>query len=153
MKTHNIWLNNWSSEFCPNKEPFLTWLDDDGFTTLVDPNWVKNQKGLTVCYSDVDMSINFAITATEEWINNNCPCILTNSEYKEKFTEKCVHVDEDLRKYADYGTPFIELNEYTEGKLIYWSREKDKFYITTYDKEADEYSDEEISRSDCLSLV
>ena len=70
-------LNNW---FCgrnyPCEEPFIKWVSEiDGL--LHNEDWVKENK-LCVVIGFVDMSINYCVAATREWVENNCPRLLTN---------------------------------------------------------------------------
>ena len=81
-------LNNWMpGDDYPDVEPFNSWLafsDKDGcdYATLklMDENWVKENK-LCIVTNLVDMSLTFRISATKEWVNKNCPELL--SKYKQ----------------------------------------------------------------------
>lgn len=122
----HIWLNNWSNKYCPPEEPFLTWLDDDNLT-LCDNQWMSKQDGITACYSLVDMSINFAVTATEEWVRKNCPILLENQDYRKKFTIDNIY-NHDNRLNVAMGTPLLPLTEETNGKVFYWDDRENKIY-------------------------
>lgn len=111
-------LNNWCpGEHFPLEEPFISWM-----TSLLpifrNEEWVKENK-LCVVASIIDMSQNFCITATKEWVEQNCPSLLTNPE-NEKFL---MHPD----KYGDvegkFGPYFLEYEEDNIG--IKWIEEDD----------------------------
>jgi len=98
-------LNNWwpGSNY-PDEEPFLTWLSDDLAIYFEDEKWVKENK-LCVGVDFVDMSLNFCIIAKKEWIQDNCPKLLT--EYKKFLREP----DEDGCVYGHFGHKFLEYKE------------------------------------------
>ena len=74
-----------------------------------DEKWIEENK-LVVVESLVDMSMNFCITTTKEWVEENCPELL--SKYKE-FIRK---VDEDDEPpYGRFGCPFLEYDEENIG--------------------------------------
>ena len=98
-------LNNWSAgRDYPNNEPFISWMCDDLNIKFNNEEWVKENK-LCVVFDIVDMSFNFCITATKEWVEENCPDLLT------KYTEFLRTPD----KYGDiegrFGHEFLEYNE------------------------------------------
>ena len=75
-------LNNWFSGVdYPDEEPFTTWINED---KLSDDDWCKNQR-LCVVYFCYDMSVNFLVTARKEWVEKNCPKLL--SEHKNYLVE------------------------------------------------------------------
>ena len=99
-------LNNWFvGRDYPNAEPFLSWMKDDLNQKFRDEEWIKENK-LVVVESLVDMSMNFCITATKEWVEENCHELL--STYK-NFVRKPEN-DEDI-PYGEFGCPFLEYNE------------------------------------------
>ena len=67
-------LNNWSpDDDYPDAEPYLTWLEDDENIIFIDnEQWVKDNK-LCVAFEIIDQSLNFCITATKKWVEENCP--------------------------------------------------------------------------------
>lgn len=74
-------VNDWFSERdYPDTEPFLTWMKDDLNLQFRNKDWVLENK-LCIVEQIVDMSINFCVTATEEWVKSNCPCLL-EEKYK-----------------------------------------------------------------------
>lgn len=107
-------LNNWfRDEHYPDDEPFITWLGNDLNITFNNEDWVKENK-LCVVRSMIDMSTNFCITATKEWVENNCPKLLT--EYK-KFLR---YPNEDGYVDGQFGNEFLEYTENNIGiKTIY----------------------------------
>ena len=103
-------LNNWfSGRDYPNAEPFLSWMRDDLNQKFRDEEWIKENK-LVVVESLVDMSMNFCITATKEWVEENCHELL--STYK-NFVRK-PEDDEDV-PYGRFGSPFLEYKEENIG--------------------------------------
>ena len=103
-------LNNWfSGRDYPNAEPFLSWMKDDLNQKFRDEEWIKENK-LVVVESLVDMSTNFCITATKEWVEENCHELL--STYK-NFVRK-PEDDEDV-PYGRFGCPFLEYKEENIG--------------------------------------
>ena len=103
-------LNNWfSGRDYPNAEPFLSWMSDDLNQKFRDEEWIKENK-LVVVESLVDMSMNFCITATKEWVEENCHELL--STYK-NFVRKPKD-DEDV-PYGRFGCPFLEYKEENIG--------------------------------------
>ena len=75
-------LNNWfRGEHYPNDEPFITWIGNDLNITFNNEDWLKENK-LCVVRTMVDMSTNFCITATKEWVEYNM-----DSAYQKFFKE------------------------------------------------------------------
>ena len=103
-------LNNWfAGRDYSNTEPFLGWMKNDLKQKFRDEKWIEENK-LVVVESFVDMSMNFCITTTKEWVEKNCPELL--STYKE-FTRKA---DEDGEPpYGRFGCPFLEYDEENIG--------------------------------------
>lgn len=79
-------VNNWDSDYYPDSEPFYTWMDDNCELLKQSLNWDKSQVQV-ICYNN-DMSLEYIVSATEEWIQENCPAIL-NSRFI---------IDEDRKK-------------------------------------------------------
>ena len=96
-------LNNWfPGENYPDAEPFLSWLGNDLKIKFNDEKWVKDNK-LVVVESIVDMSSNYCITATREWVKDNCPELLT------KYTQFIRFEDfEGETPIGEFGCPFLE---------------------------------------------
>lgn len=100
-------LNNWfSGRDYPDDEPFISWMSNDLKIPFRSETWVKENK-LCVVVSFIDMSQNFCITATKEWVEKNCPKLLTN------YTEFLRYPDEDgdvERKFGQWFLPYSEEN-------------------------------------------
>lgn len=96
-------LNNWfaGSDY-PDDEPFLSWMARYLFR---DEDWVKENK-LVVVESLVDMSLNYCITATKEWVQQNCSELLTKYSQFVRYGEE----DDELPE-GRFGCPFLEYNE------------------------------------------
>lgn len=102
-------LNNWFAERdFPNDEPFLSWMNDDLDIKFCNEDWVRNNK-LCIVHDFVDMSENFCITATKEWVENNCPDLLT------KYTKFLRTPDEDGYVEGRFGHEFLEYDENNFG--------------------------------------
>ena len=69
-----------------------------------DEEWVKQNK-LCVVMDFVDMSQNFCITATKEWVENNCPNLLT------KYIQFLRTPDEYGDVEGRFGHQFLEYDE------------------------------------------
>ena len=103
-------LNNWfSGRDYPNAEPFLSWMRDDLNQKFRDEEWIKENK-LVVVESLVDMSMNFCITATKEWVEENCHELLSTYENFVKKPE-----DSEDVPYGRFGCPFLEYEEENIG--------------------------------------
>jgi len=99
-------LNNWyCGEHYPAEEPFLTWIQEFFFD---DEQWVKENR-LCVVRGIVDQSANFCITATKEWVEANCPRLLTHHQ---KFLRE---PDEDGCVYGYWGDGFLSYTEENIG--------------------------------------
>ena len=102
-------LNNWfPGVHYPASEPFLSWMCDDLKIQFNDETWVKENK-LCVVFSFVDMSQNFCITASREWVENNCPELLTKYQEFLRFPDKYGDVE------GQFGCPFLEYKESNYG--------------------------------------
>lgn len=110
-------LNNWfAGRDYPDDEPFLSWLGNDLSIIFNNEKWVIDNE-LCVVTRFVDMSRNFCITAKKEWVEKNCPKLLT--EYK-KFLR---YPDEDGYVYGRFGSEFLEWSEENFG--ITWEDEEE----------------------------
>lgn len=108
-------LNNWfSGRDYPNAEPFISWMGNDLNLAFLNEEWVIKNK-LCVVASIVDMSNNFCITATKEWVNKNCPELLT------KYSEFIREPDEYGEASGRFGSYFMEYSEENFG--IHWDEE------------------------------
>ena len=103
-------LNNWMPNNCyPDVEPFKTWVSYEHFN-FDNKEWIKENK-LVVVRTVVDMSANWCITATKEWVLNNCPELLT------KYTKflGCSDNNEKLPYGRISGCSFYEYTEENIG--------------------------------------
>lgn len=126
-------LNNWmSGTDYPNAEPFETWCGNDLNLYFNNEKWVKENK-LCVVVSRLDMSINWCITATKEWVMNNCPDLLSDKKFKVEhhlyskdgetityedipFSKFLRYPDEDGYVYSDNDSS-IEFMQYSEEDI------------------------------------
>lgn len=137
-------LNNWfAGRDYPNAEPFLSWLRNDFKIKFFDKDWLKENK-LCVAFSHIDMSSNFCITAKKEWVEQNCPELLT--KYREFLRFPEVYEDGDIEDtvYGQFDTPFLEYTEenigFHHGSSCY---DDDDYYEDDEDDEDDETEDSE----------
>ena len=133
-------VNNWMyGQDYPPTENFRKWLGNDLSQTFQNEEWVKENK-LCVRCGFVDMSQNYLVSAPREWVEKNCPELLTNFEYtytsiingkevehKGKYS-KFVYspdygLDCDEFKCEDrFGWPFLEYKEENIG--VHWYEEE-----------------------------
>lgn len=111
-------LNNWAcGRDYPDAEPFISWMG-----TLLpifrNEDWAKENK-LCVRASNVDMSQNFCITATKEWVENNCPELLTKYTQFLRKPDKYGYVD------GRFGCPFLDYEESNIG-VKWWYEDSDE---------------------------
>lgn len=102
-------LNNWScGKDYPAAEPFISWMRDDLNIKFNSKKWVKENK-LCVVKALVDMSFNYCITATREWVEENCPSLLT------QYTQFIRLPDEDGCVFGRFDHEFLDYNEKNIG--------------------------------------
>lgn len=102
-------LNNWTpGTDYPGEEPFLSWMGNDLKLRFRNEDWVKENK-LCVVESLVDMSTNFCITATREWVEENCPNLLTEHKQFLRYPDKWGDV------YGRFGHEFLPYEECNIG--------------------------------------
>ena len=117
-------LNNWTcGRDYPDAEPFASWMANDFKQKFRDEDWVKENK-LVVVESFVDMSLNYCITATKEWVQLNCPELLT------KYTQFVRYGEEDDLPEGRFGCPFLEYDENNIG--YHYAVEKEDGYGYLY---------------------
>lgn len=113
-------LNDWfRGRDYPDDEPFITWMK---VLIFRDEDWVKENK-LVVVESTFDMSLNYCISATKEWVQTNCPELLT------KYTQFVRYGEEDDLPEGQFGCPFLEYNENNIGYHYAEEREDDFGYL------------------------
>ena len=107
MKKNNIVyfeLNNW---YCgkdyPDEEPFVSWLEDDCNLIFENEKWIKENE-LCVYSELIDMSCNFCVTAKREWVEKNCPTLLTKHKEFLRYPEPNWHNN----VYSKFGHQFLE---------------------------------------------
>ena len=139
-------VNNWGSgKYYPPTENFEKWLGDDLNQMFTNDAWCKKNK-LCIYYGIIDMSINYTVSAQREWVEKNCPELLTDDEYilediehKKKYSDFVYTPEEgeDLPDNDNIGNmPFREYCEENFGC---------EYYETDWweDNEDDEDSDED----------
>ena len=161
-------INNWMcGEHYPPTENFKKWFRDDLNQSFANDVWCKENK-LCVYYGTVDMSTNYTVSASREWVEKNCPELLTDDEYtyitkiaKYQYKEGSEYPElvwEDIehkKKYSDFVyTPEIEGdtpdNDYI-GNMPFREYCEENFGCEYYktdwreDSEDDEDSDEDIN--------
>lgn len=102
-------LNNW---FCgrdyPNAEPFISWMSDDDNLKFNNDAWCKENK-LCVAKTFIDMSTNFCIAASKQWVEEKCPDLLT------KFKDFLRVPDKNGNVYGNFGSKFMDYCEHNYG--------------------------------------
>lgn len=155
-------VNNW---FCgrdyPDTRNFREWLGNDLKQSFMSDEWCKKNK-LCVYQGAIDMSCNYTVSAPREWVEKNCPELLTDKEYTYstityKYVDgKCVNEEcKHTKKYSDFvyvpeegedtpdcdgfGMPFREYKEENFGCEYYETH----WWDDDSDDEEDEEEDEE----------
>ena len=139
-----IEFNNWfSGRDYPIGEPFETWIGKHQFSN---DEWCKENK-LCVYVGNIDMSVNWCITATREWVKENMPDLLSCGGYTYEtilyHKGKTIH-QFNVGHYSDFirnpnedgdiegrfGWPFLEYSEENFGSHYYkdpeWSFDDDE---------------------------
>ena len=155
-------VNNWfSGRDYPDTPNFRKWLGNDLNQTFMNDEWCKKNK-LCVYYGLVDMSRNYTISAPKDWVEKNCPELLTDKEYT-YYTliqrPKKVHngyeyetiKEEYKKKYSDFVYIPEEGEELPEndriGNMPFREYKEEnfgcKYYETDYWSSNDDEDDEE----------
>lgn len=105
MKSDAVYfeLNMWEpGTFYPNESPFTDWIALRGNKGLLldDINFVKDNK-LCVVVTIIDQSVNYCISASRDWVEQQCPNLLT------KHTKFLRHPSKDGNVYGQWGTEFM----------------------------------------------
>ena len=150
-------VNNW---FCgrdyPDTPKFRKWLGNDLKQSFMNDKWCKKNK-LCVYQGAIDMSCNYTVSAPREWVEKNCPELLTDKEYTYKTrtarlngTDKWQYVTEEYKKkYSDfvYDPKLVEEGECDRFDMPYREYKKEnfgcKYYETGYWDSDDEDDEEE----------
>ena len=130
-------INNWiCGKDYPNTELFKSQLHDDLNQTFKDNIWCKENK-LCVIHEIVDMSNNYKITATTDWVMQNCPQLLEPQNSKFIYNLK----DE----YDEDETEYFEGSGYGEGPYLKWCEENFgcHYYSNSWDEEISDSEDED----------
>ena len=105
-------LNNWfPRRDYPDAEPFNSWINTPTYTDAFEDNdWCIENK-LCVVQTIIDMSLNYCVTATKEWVEANCPELLT------KYTRflRYPNPEYDNEVYGRFGCTFKEWSEENFG--------------------------------------
>lgn len=109
-------FNNWTpGKDYPDEEPFKSWI----FYPRVkfhDEEWLRKNK-LCVLEHIVDMSVNFCVTTTKDWVEKNCPKLLTDYKQFLRYPDECGDV------YGRFNAAFLEYEEENIG--LYYAEEYD----------------------------
>ena len=71
-------VNNWDCGInYPDTEIFRKWLGEDEGQYFMNDEWCKENK-LCAYLGIIDMSFNYTVSAPKEWVEKNCPELLTN---------------------------------------------------------------------------
>ena len=71
-------VNNWHCGIhYPNTEIFIKWLGKDDDQYFMNDGWCKENKLCVYC-GIIDMSFNYTVSAPREWVEKNCPELLTD---------------------------------------------------------------------------
>ena len=105
-------INNWMpGKDYPNKEPFITWMNDFKLVKyLGSDEWCKQNKICVLMYP-VDMSTSFCVTATKDWVEKHCPSILDEDKQFQ------VEPDEDGDYIAPLADEILYFLEYSENNF------------------------------------
>ena len=104
-------LNDWEpDEYYPNEEPFKTWMETLPFP-LIDDKWAKENK-LCIAYELIDQSMNYCITASKKWVEENCPRLLTHYQ-------QFLRGSENNEARGHWGTKFLEYIPENFGSRYY----------------------------------
>jgi len=152
-------INNWfSGRDYPAEEPFLTWIREESFQN---DQWCRENQ-LCVKYGLVDMSMSYCVAAPRSWVEENCPNLLSDKEYKYPLVyseykrcglfrrKKRINIIREYpRKYSDFlclpdenGNVYSRIDEWLFPEYCeenYGSKLTDEYW----DKIAEEYKDDD----------
>lgn len=95
-------VDNWfSGRDYPYDEQFIKWMHDDLNQYFRNEEWVKENK-LCVKWGFIDMSMNYCVTAPREWVEKNCPKLLTDDEYEYDIIEGVEGRKSHKGKYSEF---------------------------------------------------
>jgi len=137
-------LNNWfAGRDYPEGEPFETWVTDNKF--ISNDEWCKKNKLVVLC-GNIDMSINWCITATESWVKENCPQLLSEEAYDYIVLCHGANGTVENTEHNSYSKFLRHPNEYGEvyGRFGWEFPEyTEENYGVHYHKEDYEYEDDD----------
>ena len=141
-------LDNW---FCgrdyPNAEPFISWMGNDYALRFRNDEWCKQNK-LCVKAGLIDMSVCFCIAASRQWVEANCPDLLTDKECGAKFISRSFDKEQgkwvekehyESKKFSDFICKPDEDGD-VEGRVSGWSFPEyceENYGVEWYDEDAD----------------
>lgn len=112
-------LNNWFAGIdYPDNERFINWMHDDLNIKFSSEKWAEENR-LCIAVRFIDMSQNFCITATKNWVEKNCPELLTD------YTQFLRHPDEYGDVYGRFGDEFLPHEEENFG--VTWTDLDDEY--------------------------
>lgn len=142
-------LNNW---FAGRDYPLIPFITENLYK-FSDDEWCK-QNRLCVVTGPVDMSKNWCVTASRDWVEANCPQLLTDEEYSysvilyrgtegqvekietKKYSDFLRYPDPDAYSYVPEGRWAMEFLEYDEKN--FGVKYQDTFWIDQDFDEDDE---------------
>ena len=128
-------VNNWfSGGNYPDTPNFRKWLGKDSDQYFMKDEWAKENK-LCIYAGYIDMSFNYTISAPREWVEANCPELLSDSEYtyetirygngkcerlehKRRYSDFVDHPDENGNLKDGFGWPYLEYKPENFG--VHW---------------------------------
>lgn len=121
-------FNNWEADvYYPDKEPYITWLGNDLNLYFSNEQWVK-ENNLVVTKSIIDMSVNYYIGATKDWVLKNCPSLLNEDSRFLRFQNLEERNNDILFGY--WGTPCLSYSKENIGVHdCYWCDDTQDYVI------------------------
>lgn len=150
-------VNNWfRGRDYPDTPKFRKWLGNDLRQKFMSDKWCKKNK-LCVYQGAIDMSCNYTVSAPREWVEKNCPELLTDKEYTYIIRSQCgdgkggsiVKDEEHKKKYSDfvYDPKLVEEGECDRFDMPFREYKEENFgceyYETDYWDSDDDEDDEE----------
>lgn len=128
-----IELNNW---FCGRDYPvtgkLMEFVENHNFSN---DEWCKENK-LCVLDGNVDMSINWCITAPAEWVEENCPELLGDDEFTYEvhvYSRGEKRVEVHKKKYKDFIRPEEDGVASSRFGVSFLEYREENFGVTTCD--------------------
>lgn len=142
----NFELDNWvAGKDYPDAEPFKTWMSDY-VLQFSNKEW-DEQNELCVVAGLIDMSICFHVSAKKEWVEKNCPELLTKYRNFIKTPEDELDDSEEFpENERRWQIPFIKWNINNIG-LYSWDEDEEKIYKKV-SNEDDDRTFEEVDNID-----